>query len=495
MAARGVLGLPIDSIVILAIVLLNATLGYVQEARAERAIAALRALTEVTATVVRDGRVGTVPARELVPGDLLALEEGDAIAADARVVRSVALSTGEGALTGESEPVAKKIDAVATDAALGDRTDMVFSGTVVTYGRGAAVVTATGMGTELGRIAGLLETVERHETPLQREIARIGRVLGVAVVAIAVIVIASILAVSEVEGTAALIDVMLIGVSLAVAAVPEGLATILTVVLALGVQRMAARHAIIRRLSAVETLGAATTICTDKTGTLTRNEMTVREAVTPSGAAVLGGTGYHPFGEVTDVDGFPLQEMPNAGDIRRALFAAALASNATIEEHDGTWVVRGDPTEGALVAAAGKVGEAPDEDGSGSRRIDEVPFSSERKLMSTVHLDEVRRDLRVVTKGAPDVLLMRCTHERRGGEVVPLTQQRRQQILAEVEDLAARAMRTLAVSERHIDDDDYDGRGEDLERTSSSSARWASSILRVRRPPRRSPRPRAPASG
>ena len=369
---------------------------------------------------------------------------------------------------------------------------MVFSGTVVTYGRGAAVVTATGMGTELGRIAGLLETVERHETPLQREIARIGRVLGVAVVAIAVIVIASILAVSEVEGTAALIDVMLIGVSLAVAAVPEGLATILTVVLALGVQRMAARHAIIRRLSAVETLGAATTICTDKTGTLTRNEMTVREAVTPSGAAVLGGTGYHPFGEVTDVDGFPLQEMPNAGDIRRVLFAAALASNATIEEHDG--IVRGDPTEGALVAAAGKVGEAPDEDGSGSRRIDEVPFSSERKLMSTVHLDEVRRDLRVVTKGAPDVLLMRCTHERRGGEVVPLTQQRRQQILAEVEDLAARAMRTLAVSERHIDDDDYDGRG----RTWSgprSSARWASSILRVRRPPRRSPRPRAPASG
>jgi Ca2+-transporting ATPase len=461
---EGVLGLPIDSIVILAIVLLNATLGDVQEARAERAIAALRALTEVTATVVRDGRVATVRARELVPGDLLALEEGDAIAADARVVSSVALSTGEGALTGESEPVAKKIDAVETVAALGDRTDMVFSGTVVTYGRGAAVVTATGMGTELGRIAGLLETVERHETPLQREIARIGRVLGVAVVAIAVVVIAAILAVSEVEGTAAVIDVMLIGVSLAVAAVPEGLATILTVVLALGVQRMASRHAIIRRLSAVETLGAATTICTDKTGTLTRNEMTVREVVTPSGAAVVGGTGYHPFGEVTDVDGFPLREMPYASDIRRALFAAALASNATIEEHDGTWVVRGDPTEGALVAAAGKVGETPDEDGSRSRRVDEVPFSSERKLMSTVHLDEMHRGLRVVTKGAPDVLLMRCTHERRAGEAVPLTPRRRQQILAEVEDLAARAMRTLAVGERHIDEADYDGPGEDLER-------------------------------
>jgi Ca2+-transporting ATPase len=461
---EGVLGLPIDSIVILAIVLLNATLGYVQEARAERAIAALQALTEVTATVVRDGRVGTVLARELVPGDLLALEEGDAIAADARVVGSVSLSTGEGALTGESAPVAKSIDAVVSDTALGDRTDMVFSGTVVTYGRGAAVVTATGMETELGRIAGLVETVERHETPLQREIAGIGRVLGVAVVAIAVVVIAAILAVSEVEGTAALIDVMLIGVSLAVAAVPEGLATILTVVLALGVQRLSARHAIIRRLSAVETLGAATTICSDKTGTLTRNEMTVREAVTPSGAALLGGTGYHPFGEVTDVDGSPLQEMPNAGDIRRLLSAAALASNATIEEHDGTWGVRGDPTEGALVAAAGKVGVAHDGDGSRSPRIDEVPFSSERKLMSTVHLDEMTRDRRVVTKGAPDVLLMRCTHERRGDEVVALTPERRQQILAEVEDLAARALRTLAVGERHIDHDDDDGPGEDLER-------------------------------
>ncbi|MGZ8581830.1 MAG: cation-translocating P-type ATPase [Actinomycetota bacterium] len=462
---EGAHGLPIDSIVIMAIVLLNSTLGYVQEERAEQAIAALRAMTEVTATVVRDGRLGSVPARDLVPGDLTVLEAGDAIAADARLVRTVSLSTGEGALTGESEPVSKGVDPVAGDAALGDRTDMVFSGTVVTFGRGAAVVTATGMATELGRIAGLLETVERQETPLQREIARIGRVLGVAVVAVAVVVIASILAVSEVEGTAALIDVMLIGVSLAVAAVPEGLATILTVVLALGVQRMARRHAIVRRLSAVETLGAATTICTDKTGTLTRNEMTVREAVTPSGSAVLSGTGYQPVGDLTDPDGSPLQVTPHASDIRRLLLAAALASNATIEERDGTWLAQGDPTEGALVAAARKVGETPDEAGARFPRIDEVPFSSERKLMSTVHRDAATPDrLRVVTKGAPDVLVARCTHERLGDEVVELTPERRVEIVAEVEDLAARAMRTLAVGEGRVEAAGYDGPGEHLER-------------------------------
>ena len=462
---EGAHGLPVEAIVILAIVVLNSVLGYVQVERAEQAVAALRAMTEISASVVRGGEVGSVPTRDLVPGDLMLLEAGDAIAADARLVRTVSLRTAEGALTGESQPVPKGVDPVEEEATLGDRTDMVFSGTVVTFGRGTAVVTTTGMATELGRIAGLLESVEEPETPLQRELARVGRVLGIAVVVVAITVITSILAVSEIEGTAGLIDVMLIGVSLAVAAVPEGLATILTVVLALGVQRMARRHAIIRKLSAVETLGSATVICSDKTGTLTRNEMTVREVVTASGSASLGGTGYQPVGEVTDADGTPLGRSSIGPDIRRLLRAAALASNATLEEHEGVWHVRGDPTEGALIAAAGKVGAWPDQADARFARIDEVPFSSERKLMSTVHGDvEAPGRLGVFTKGAPDVLLARCTHERRGDAVVPLTPSRREEILAAVEDLAARAMRTLAAGERRIPIDVYDGPGEHLER-------------------------------
>ncbi len=462
---EGAHGMPIESIAILAIVLLNGVLGHIQEERAEQAVAALRAMTEISATVVRGGRAMLVPARELVRGDLLLLEAGDAIAADGRLVREVSLSAGEGALTGESEPVSKGLGVVEEDAALGDRTSMVYRGTVVTFGRGAALVTATGMATELGKIAGLLESVEEPETPLQVEIAWVGRVIGIAVVAVAIVVIGSLLAVSEVHGSQGLIDVMLIGVSLAVAAVPEGLATILTVILALGVQRMARRHAIIRRLSAVETLGSATVICSDKTGTLTRNEMTVREAVTASGSALLGGTGYQPVGGVTDANGAPLQESSGARDIRRLLRAAALASNATLEERDGAWHVLGDPTEGALVAAAGKVGEAPDKAGARLPRIDEMPFSSERKRMSTVHEDvETPGRLRIFTKGAPDVLLARCTHERRGNEVVRLTPARHDEILASVEDLAARAMRTLAVGERRIAADAYDRAGEHLER-------------------------------
>ena len=461
---EGTEGAPIESLVIAAIVLLNAALGYAQEAHAEQVVAALRAMTETSATVIREGRSMSIPARELVPGDLMLIETGDAIAADARLVREVSLATGEGALTGESEPVSKDVHPVERDTALGDRSSMVYSGTVVTFGRGVGVVTATGMGTELGTIAGLLETVEEPKTPLQLELARVGRVLGIAVVAVAAIVIGALLATSEIHGTDGLIDVLLIGVSLAVAAVPEGLATILTVVMALGVQRMARRHAIIRRLSAVETLGSATTICSDKTGTLTRNEMTVREVVTATGSAVLGGTGYQPFGEITDADGRPLRESPSREDIEQLLHAAALASNATLEERDGAWRVYGDPTEGALITAAAKSGVAPDDVGTHLERIDEVPFSSQRKLMSTIHEDHQRPGLiHVFAKGAPDVLLARCTHERRGGEIVPLSADRRDAIGIVIEALASRAMRTLGVSERQLDADAYEGPGEHLE--------------------------------
>jgi P-type Ca2+ transporter type 2C len=461
---EGSHGLPIEAIAILAIVLLNAVLGYVQESRAEAAVAALRALTKVGATVMRDGTPLEVAAAELVPGDVLLLEAGDVVAADGRLVREISLSTAEGALTGESEPVDKRVDPVEEEAQIGDRTDMVYRGTVVSYGRGTAVITATGMQTELGKIAGLLETVEDPQTPLQREIARVGRVIGIAVIAVAVVVIGSLLLVSDIHDTQQLIDVMLIGVSLAVAAVPEGLATILTVVLALGVQRMARRNAIIRKLSAVETLGSATTICSDKTGTLTRNEMTVREAVTAAGPTRLSGSGYDPSGEVTGADGSPLDGREGMDDLRRLLRAASLASNASVEDREGAWQVQGDPTEGALVVAARKVGEGADRAQERFPRIDEVPFSSERKLMSTVHADTETPEMhRLFTKGAPDVLLARCTAERRGELMVPLTQSRREAILVEVEALAARAMRTLAVAERRIPVDAYAGPGEHLE--------------------------------
>jgi len=459
-ALEGASGAPIETIVILAIVVLNAALGYLQEARAERIVAALRSLTEPMAAVVRGGAPTEVPAREVVPGDLLVIESGDAIAADARVLFEASLTMAESALTGESEPVEKDAEAIPAETPVADRSNMVFRGTVAASGRGRAIVTATGMATELGSIARLVGTVREPVTPLQREIGRIGRVIGLAVMGVAIVVIVSLLMTSDVHGSEGLVDVLLIGVSLAVAAVPEGLAAILTIVMALGVQRMARRHAIIRTLSAVETLGAATTICSDKTGTLTRNEMTVRRVVTPSGAAVFSGSGYRPHGEVTDESGAPLAGAPQAIEVRDLLHAAVHASNAVVEEADGAWSVHGNPTEGALIAAAGKLDEPP---ATTLRRVDEVPFSSRRKLMSTVHeVPDRPGGRRVFTKGAPDVLLERCTHERLADAAVPLTVERRTEIARTVEDLAESAMRTLALGERWIEVDDEVG--EHLER-------------------------------
>jgi P-type Ca2+ transporter type 2C len=461
---EGATGLPIEALVILAIVVVNASLGYAQEARAEHSLAAIRAMTTVGARVVRGGTATSIDARNVVPGDLLLIGTGDAIPADARLVREVALSADESALTGESEPVAKDVRTLPRETGIPDRLNMIFRGTVVTFGRGVAIVTATGMGTELGRIAGLLETVEEPETPLQTEIGRLGRVLGIAVVIFAVVVTGSLFITSDVRGVDGAVDVLLIGVSLAVAAVPEGLATILTIVMALGVQRMARRHAIIRKLSAVETLGAATNVCTDKTGTLTRNELVVVEAVTASGSVSLAGTGYRPSGDVVDHDGVSLTTSRSHEDVARLFRAAILASNAEIEQIDGSWRVIGDPIEGALIAAAHKVGERPQTVREDRPRIDEMPFSPERRLMSTVHVDPGSPErLRVYVKGAPDVLLARCTHERGGDRRTALGATRRAVILATVEDLARRAMRTLAVAERRIDADGYGGAGDHLE--------------------------------
>src|SRR5688572_328140 len=354
-------------------------MGYVQEARAEQAVAALRRMAAARASVVRGGKRQSIAAAEVVPGDLLLIEEGDTIAADARVLHSTALQTAEAVLTGESLPVAKDIDPVAADAVLGDRHDMVFSGTAATYGRGKAVVTATGMQTEMGRIAGLLEDTATETTPLQKELARVGRLLGLVVLAIAAAMIATSLLVEEIRGLAALFEVLIVGVALAVAAVPEGRPAVVTAVLALGVQRMAKRNAIVRHLAAVETLGSASVIASDKTGTLTKNEMTVRAVVTASGRVNFTGTGYAPNGEVQVANGAAL-DGPLREEVERALTVADLANNAVLQERDGRWLIQGDPTEGALLVAARKAGLAPEKLTARLKRVGEVPFSSERKI-------------------------------------------------------------------------------------------------------------------
>jgi P-type Ca2+ transporter type 2C len=445
--------LPYEGLTIFAIVLLNGILGYVQEARAERAVAALRAMSANEATVLRDGERRSVPAAELVPGDVVLIEEGDTIPADARLIESTALETMEASLTGESLPVSKVVAPVEEEAGLGDRHNMVFSGTAATYGRGKAVVTATGMRTELGKVAGLLSQTEEETTPLQKELDRVGKLLGGIVLVIAAVVVATILLVEGIRDFAAFLDVLIFGVALAVAAVPEGLPAIVTTTLALGVRRMAQRNSIVRKLPAVETLGSATVIASDKTGTLTKNEMTVRTIVTASGRVDITGTGYTPEGELRHW-GRPLQEPTLRTEVERTLIAADRANNAALQERGGRWDVQGDPTEGALIVAARKAGLSPDALGSRFERVGEVPFSSERKMMSTVHEDAEKPErLIVFTKGAPDVLVPRCSHELVGGEARPLTDERRQEIRAAGERLAGEALRTLAAAFRSLPPD------------------------------------------
>jgi magnesium-transporting ATPase (P-type) len=463
-AVEGAEGVPYDAIVISAIVVLNAVLGYVQEARAEQAVAALQRMASPTAAVLRDGREGRVAAADVVPGDLLVLAEGDAVSADARLVEAASLTVAEASLTGESEPVLKDTAPLEAPAGVGDRANMVFIGTAVTRGRGRAVVTATGMATEMGTIARLLGSTEERRTPLQREVDAIGRTLGIAVIAIAVVVIGAIFLTSNINSLSDVVDVLLVGLSLAVAAVPEGLPAILSVVLALGVQRMARQNAIVKRLSSVETLGSASVVCSDKTGTLTKNEMTIEKVVTASGEVDVTGTGYSPDGEIF-AGGRPLEEGPLLDEVRAVLGGGSLANDAVLQELDGEWTVQGDPTEAAFLVAEAKVAGLHEAREARFERLAEVPFTSERKLMSTVASDAAGDlGVAVVTKGAPDVLLARCTEERAAGEVRQLNDARRAAILADVDRLADLALRTLAVAYRPLPDGDSPEPDESLER-------------------------------
>jgi Ca2+-transporting ATPase len=442
--------LPYEAIAISVVVLLNAVMGYVQESRAESAVAALRQIAAAQAHVIRDGQQQRVDATEIVPGDIILIEEGDTIPADGRVIQSTALQTAEAALTGESLPVTKDVAAIAGEMALGDRDNMVFSGTTVTYGRGRAIVIATGMQTETGRIAGLLRDVRDDPTPLQRELDRVGKVLGAVVVAIAVVMIVTILLVEDVSGVSDVFDVLILGVALAVAAVPEGLPAVVTAVLSIGVQRMAGRNAIVRHLRAVETLGSADVIASDKTGTLTKNQMTVRAVVTAGGRVAVGGTGYAPTGDAS-IEGGGAVGGALLAELHCALAVADRANNAVLQEQDGRWTVLGDPTEGALLVAARKIGLDAAALDARFRRVEEIPFSSERKLMSTIHTDAQKREtLRLFTKGAPDVLLTRCSLEHVGDASQALSAARRSEILKANDDLAGQALRTLAIAYRDL---------------------------------------------
>lgn len=454
--------LPYEALAILSIVLLNAIMGFVQQARAEEALKALRDMSAPQATVVRGGERHRIASALLVPGDIVLIEEGDTIPADARLIESISLQTAEASLTGESLPVAKDIAPLLGEPALGDRRNMLFSGTAAVGGRGRAVVTATGMQTETGRIASMLEATPDEDTPLQKELDRVGRLLGGIVVVIAVVMIATILLMTELHGISAIFGVLILGVALAVAAVPEGLPAIVTAVLSLGVQRMAKRKAIVRRLAAVETLGSADVIASDKTGTLTRNEMTVRRIATASGQADLEGSGYSPEGAVAYRAGGG-DEPALISEVRHALRAAECANNALLQEHDGQWSVQGDPTEGALLTAARKVGLTRGDTTGRFKWVAEIPFSSDRKLMTTVHSDAEEGHLCTFTKGAPDVLLAHCSHEFTGSGIRPLKAVRRAEILAANEALATDALRTLAVACSRLAGDHDRNFGEETE--------------------------------
>jgi len=463
-AIEGAHGLPIDATIIALIVVLNAVIGYVQEAKAQSAVAALAHMTAVTSAVVRDGELKRVPSAQLVRGDLLVLGEGDAVGADARLVKAASLRVQEASLTGESEPVLKSPATLPQPVALGDRVNMVFKGTAVAQGTGRAIVTATGMDTEMGSIAEMLEATQEDPTPLQREVARIGRMLGIAVVVIAAIVVGTVLAISDIRGASNVVTALLLGVSLAVAAVPEGLPAILSVVLALGVQRMAKRNAIVKKLSSVETLGSASVICSDKTGTLTRSEMTIQRLMTASGSARVTGIGYTPHGRIeAEADNGDAAAMRAEQIV--VLSGGSLASNAQLRETPhGEWEIQGDPTEAAFLVAERKLGVA-ERRGRRFERVREIPFTSERKMMSTIELDhEHGGEPVVISKGAPDVLLARCTRVRVGMEALALDDAWRSRILRRVDQLSDAALRTIAVAYRPLAASEKDAGDESLER-------------------------------
>ena len=439
-ALSAALGHNAEAIAIAVIVLFAVLLGFVQEYRADRAIEALRQMAAPTATVLRDGIETELPARNLVPGDLILLRAGDKIPADARLIESINLQIEEAALTGESVPVEKHAAALANDeSAIGDRKNMAYAGTAATYGRGRAVVVATGMNTEFGKIARMLQTVETGRTPLQENLDKVGLALARA----AFVVVAIIVGLGLFRGQP-IIEMLIFGIALAVAVVPEALPAVVTISLAIGVQKMAKRNALMRRLSAVETLGCTSVICSDKTGTLTKDEMTARKIFVAGQMLDISGAGYEPLGEFSH-DGIVVEPSE---PVKLMLQAAALASDAHIarSETDGRWHVKGDPTEGALIVAAAKAGF--DKAGLEAKfpRANEIPFTSETKRMTTLHTG--REDVVAYAKGAPEVILDSAARWLTADGEAALDAASRQAILEAARRMAGAALRVLAVASK-----------------------------------------------
>ena len=436
----------VDALAIIAIVILNAVLGFIQEHRAEKSLAALKKLSSPTSKVIRDGRHRTVPSAELVPGDLVELEAGDSVPADGRLVWiSANFGAQEASLTGESTPVQKTTQALdEKDVPLGDRANLVYMGTSVASGKARALVADTGMRTELGRIAGMVQEIEREATPLQRKLEQFGKWI----VYLCFALVAAVFLLEWLRG-GKIINVFLTAVSLAVAAIPEGLPAVVTIALALGVHRMVKRHALIRKLPSVETLGCTTVICSDKTGTLTKNEMTVQRVLAGGRLFDVTGVGYAPQGEFR-LSGKAI-DAAHEPDLTSLLRTSVLCNGAELASQDGVYRVIGDPTEGALLALAAKAGMTKSALEQQYPFVDEIPFDSERKTMTIIR----RHDGRTIAfvKGAPDVLIDLCTAIEENGAARTLADADRLAIEKTNDQLAYQAMRVLAVAYRILDDD------------------------------------------
>ncbi|NQZ54489.1 MAG: cation-transporting P-type ATPase [Piscirickettsiaceae bacterium] len=427
----------IDTGVILGVVLINAVIGFIQEGKAEDALRAIKKMLSSQAIVMRDGKRITVPAEELVMGDIVLLQSGDKVPADCRLLKTKSLQIQESALTGESVPVEKACDAVVKDAVLGDRSCIAFSSTLVTYGQGLGVVIATAVDTEIGRISTLLSQVETLTTPLLRQMADFGRLLTGIIIVIAALTMAFGV---FVHGNA-LADMFLAAVGLAVAAIPEGLPAIMTITLAIGVQKMAKRQAIIRLLPAVETLGAITVICTDKTGTLTRNEMTVTNIATAKGGLFdITGVGYDPHGDFLYQD--KALDFANHPVLTELMRSALLCNDAVLKKNNGEWELQGDPTEAALLTLAMKAGLTPDFESESWPRTDIIPFESQHQFMATLHHDHSGHGVSYI-KGAPERILAMCQYQRHGlnDEALDLTYWHQQMNV-----MARRGQRVLAIA-------------------------------------------------
>lgn len=440
------LGEATDAIVIGIIVILNALLSVVQENRAEKSLDALKRMTVPEALVIRDGKRKKIKSTQLVPGDIVLLEVGDRIPADLRLVEVTDLSIQESILTGESEPVEKTNQMIDNQGGvpLGDRLNMAYMGTTAIAGRGRGLVIATGMNTEIGHIAGMLQEQKKEPTPLQRKLNQVGKNLGIIILSVIVVVVL----LGYLRGIP-FFDMFLTGISLAVAAVPEGLPAVVTIVLALGVQQMSKKNAIIRRLPAVETLGATTVICSDKTGTLTQNEMTVRKLVFPEREIEVDGAGYQPLGQFRQEN--TLIQPDEDETISFLLKAVTLCNNSYLRQIEGKeqWEIVGDPTEGALVVAGAKAGYQKEELENRYPRLRELLFNSERKRMSTIHRTPEGKEI-LFSKGAPEQILARCNSFRSNSKVLPLSQSQKEKIIEQNNRLALEALRVLAVAYREI---------------------------------------------